>query len=44
MVDDEEFNAIAACECAQDMIQFKQVLTSLNFKVKLPMTVCVGNK
>ena len=34
---------IAACECAQDMIWIKQIVTSLGLKVKTPMKLYVDN-
>ena len=34
---------IAACECTQDMIQIKQIVTSLGVKVKTPMKLYVEN-
>ena len=34
---------IAACECTQDMIQIKQIVTSLRLKVKTPMELYVDN-
>ena len=38
-----EAELIAVCECAQDMIQIKQIVTSLGLKVKTPMKLYVDS-
>ena len=38
-----EAELIAVCECAQDMIQIKQILTSLGLKVKISMKLYVDS-
>ena len=35
---------IAACECTQDMIWIKQIVTCLGLKVKTPMKLYVDNQ
>ena len=38
-----EAELIAACECAQDMIQVKQIVSSLGLEVKTPLKLYMDN-